>query len=84
MNRAITAEMQPDTGHWPRHAAGMGDITDIPDFGDVVSPTRLYMRTVERIRQSDMTEVEKAAIIGVIEAQYRAAKAAATELPRSA
>jgi hypothetical protein len=48
----------------------------IPDFGDVVGLTRLYRQAVERIRQSDMTEAEKVAIIGIIEAQYRAARAA--------
>jgi hypothetical protein len=49
----------------------------IPDFGDVVGLTRLYRQAVERSRQSGVTEVEKVAIIGMIEVEYRAARAAA-------
>jgi hypothetical protein len=52
------------------------DKIDIPDFGDVVGLTRLYRQAVERIRRSDMTEEEQAAIIGMIEEEYRAARAA--------
>jgi hypothetical protein len=49
----------------------------IPDFGDVVGLTRLYRQAVERSRQSGMTEVEKVEIIGMIEVEYRAARAVA-------
>jgi hypothetical protein len=72
----------PATGRSTISAWGWGD-TDIPDFVEVVGLARLYRQTVERIRRSGMTDAEQAAIIGMIEAQYRAARAAATESRRS-
>lgn len=51
--------------------------TRIPDFGDVVGLTRLYRQTVDIIRSMDIAEPDKQALIAEIEAQYKAAKAAA-------
>jgi len=67
--------MRGDDPRRGRHDPGMD--TSIPDFGDVVGLTRLYRPAVERIRWSDMTEGEKVSIIGMIEEEYRAARAAA-------
>ncbi|MBP1688119.1 MAG: hypothetical protein H6Q33_4262 [Deltaproteobacteria bacterium] len=67
--------MRGDTRHEARQHPGMD--SSIPDFGDVVGLTRLYRPAVERIRWSDMTEGEKVSIIGMIEEEYRAARAAA-------
>jgi len=51
--------------------------TRIPDFGDVVGLTRLYRQTIDIIRSMDIAESDKQALIAEIEAQYKAAKAAA-------
>jgi hypothetical protein len=67
--------------HWygERQVAGINGRmeTRIPDFGDVVGLTRLYRQTIDIIRSMDIAESDKQALIAEIEAQYRAAKAAA-------
>lgn len=50
---------------------------DIPDFGDLAGLTRIYWLAVERIRASDLPGDGKALILTEIEAQFRAARAAA-------
>lgn len=50
---------------------------DIPDFGDLAGLTRIYWLCVQRIRASVLPDEGMALILTEIEAQFRAARAAA-------
>jgi hypothetical protein len=73
---AVACRMVAMTGPVRRGIIGRME-TRIPDFGDVVGLTRLYRQTVDIIRSMDIAEPDKQALIAEIEAQYKAAKAAA-------
>lgn len=69
--------MRSDVVREARHAGGMDN--EIPDFGDEVGLRRLVVRTIRRIRPSDMADREKLAWIAEIERQYRACR----DLPKN-